>query len=59
MANRKKHQNLIKNRQKNTHFEETQEKKEAFFHIKKRPPQSACHGSGRWWAKVVKRGPYL
>jgi len=59
MANQKNHSNLIKNRQKITHFEETQEKKEAFSTIKKRPPPSACHGSGRWWGKVVKRGPYL
>ena len=29
------------------------------FHIKNRPPQSACHGSGRWGQKQVKRGPYL
>jgi len=34
MAKLKNHSKLIKNRQKNTHFEETQEKKEAFFHIK-------------------------
>jgi len=29
------------------------------FHIRNWPPQSACHGSGRWGQKQVKRGPYL
>ena len=50
---------MIKNQQKKSLFEETQEKKEVKFHIKKRPPQSACHGRGQPLGKGVKRGPYL
>jgi len=59
MANRKKSSKLIKNRLKISLFKETQEKKEVIFHIKKRPPQSACHGRGQPLGKGVKRGPYL
>ena len=29
------------------------------FHIRNWPPPSACHGSGRWGQKGVKRGSYL
>jgi len=35
MANQKNHSKIIKNDQKFTHFEETQEKKEVIFAIKK------------------------
>jgi len=59
MANQKKWSKITEIDQKITVFKETQEKKELIFHIKKWPPQSACHGSGRWGQKGVKRGPYL
>jgi len=59
MWNQKKQWKSDKKWQKNTLFEETQEKKEVIFTIKKWPPQSACHGSAQPLGKGVKRGAYL
>jgi len=38
---------------------ENRQKNSAQISHKELTPQSACHGSGRWGQKQVKRGPYL
>jgi len=44
---------------KKHHFLRNSRKKRGIFSHKEMTPQSACHGSGRWGQKGVKRGPYL
>ena len=59
MAKLKNHTKTVKNDQKWVKIMKSDKKTVIKFHIKKWPPQSACHGRGQPLGKGVKRGPYL